>query len=176
MAKIRDNVPESLKWRVEDIYETPADWEAAYSSLEDKLDLSEYKGKLGDADVLFECLEKLNEIDLELGKLSVYAFMKRDEDTRKSEFTALQSRVDMLNMKLSANAAFITPELTALPVKTLKEFAENTPGCYYIDASEWEELSNPDLLVADGVHFNAEGYRLYGEFFKEALKDELARF
>lgn len=58
----------------------------------------------------------------------------------------------------------------------LKEFAENTPGCYYIDASEWEELSNPDLLVADGVHFNAEGYRLYGEFFKEVLKDELARF
>jgi len=164
MAKIRDNVPESLKWRVEDIYETPADWEAAYSSLEDKLDLSEYKGKLGDADVLFECLEKLNEIDLELGKLSVYAFMKRDEDTRKSEFTALQSRVDMLNMKLSANAAFITPELTALPVKTLKEFAENEKLKDYDYSIRSIIRKKPHVLSAEMEQMLSQEGRIFGSF------------
>ena len=28
MAKNRDLVPENLKWRVEDIFETQADWDA----------------------------------------------------------------------------------------------------------------------------------------------------
>lgn len=124
MALDRNNVPENRKWRVEDIYETQEDWEKVYASVEGKLDFSKYEGKLADADMLFECLEKLNEVEYDLSQLSVYAFMRRDEDTRKSEFAALQARVQMLGMKLSGNIAFLTPELTALPVETLEAFAK----------------------------------------------------
>lgn len=49
--------------------------------------------------------------------------MKHDEDTRNSEYTALQARSDMLEMKLAGATAFVTPELTALPVKTLEALA-----------------------------------------------------
>jgi hypothetical protein len=58
----------------------------------------------------------------------------------------------------------------------MKEFAENTPNCFYLDTFEYEPLRNPDLFVSDGVHFNQQGYLVYGDFFKEALKDELARY
>ena len=58
----------------------------------------------------------------------------------------------------------------------LKEFAEKTPNCFYLDAFSYEPLRNPDLFVKDGIHFNQEGYRVYEAFYKEALKDELARF
>lgn len=58
----------------------------------------------------------------------------------------------------------------------MKEFAECTPNCYYLDPLSHAPLRNPDLYVQDGVHFNQEGYRLYADFFKEALAEELARF
>jgi len=58
----------------------------------------------------------------------------------------------------------------------LRQFAEETPNCFYLDIAGHEPLQNPDLLGADGVHFNPEGYRVYADFFREALKEELARF
>ena len=57
-----------------------------------------------------------------------------------------------------------------------KEFAQNTPNCYYLNAADYAPLRNPDLFVKDGIHFNQDGYRVYEAFYKEALKDELARF
>ena len=123
MALERKDVPEHLKWRVEDIFETQEDWEKVYTKLEGKLDFSKYEGKLGDADMLFECFEKLGEIEVDLNKLAVYAFMRHDEDTRDSTYTALMSRINTIEMKLSGNIAFITPELTSLPTETLEAFA-----------------------------------------------------
>ncbi len=123
MALERKDVPEHLKWRVEDIFETQEDWEKVYSAVEKKLDFSKYEGKLGDADMLFECFEKLGEIEVDLNKLAVYAFMRHDEDTRDSTYTALMSRINTIEMKLSGNIAFITPELTSLPTETLEAFA-----------------------------------------------------
>ncbi len=123
MALERKDVPEHLKWRVEDIFETQEEWEKVYASLEGKLDFSKYEGKLGDADMLFECFEKLGELEVDLNKLAVYAFMRHDEDTRDSTYTALMSRINTIEMKLSGNIAFITPELTSLPTETLEAFA-----------------------------------------------------
>jgi hypothetical protein len=60
--------------------------------------------------------------------------------------------------------------------KWLKEFADRTPNCFYIDPKGYAPLLRDDIFVEDGVHYNREGYRLFGEFFREALKDELERF
>jgi hypothetical protein len=58
----------------------------------------------------------------------------------------------------------------------LKEFAEKTPRCHYIDAFEYPPLTENDIYIADGVHFNAKGYEALSDFFNEALKDELAKY
>lgn len=58
----------------------------------------------------------------------------------------------------------------------VKAFAESTPDCFFLDVLEYEPLKRKDIYVEDGVHFNQEGYHLYAEFYKEALKEELARF
>ena len=60
--------------------------------------------------------------------------------------------------------------------RIVKEFAENTPNCYYLDTLEYAPLDRKDIYIEDGVHFNQAGYDIYAEFFKEALKDELAAF
>ena len=109
MARERDLVPASLKWRLEDIFETVEDWNKCYDEVSDKLDFSKYEGKLSDPDTLFECLEAINAVMIDVSRLAVYAFMKHDEDTRKSETMALMSRMDMLEMKLMGNIAFVNP-------------------------------------------------------------------
>ena len=58
----------------------------------------------------------------------------------------------------------------------LREFAEEMPDCRYISTSDYVPLHRDDIYVEDNVHYNQEGYRIYGDFFKEALKDELAQF
>lgn len=62
--------------------------------------------------------------------------------------------------------------------KMLKDFAESNPGCYYIDPKSYAPLVTDmdGIFVEDGVHYNREGYRRYGDFFRAALKTELERF
>ncbi|MBQ8409846.1 MAG: oligoendopeptidase F [Clostridia bacterium] len=123
MGKERDQVPANLKWRVEDIFETVDEWNKVYDEVSEKLDFSKYEGKLSDPDMLFACLEGINEVMIDVNRLAAYAFLRHDEDTRKSEFAALQSRMDTLEMKLMGGIAFVNPELTELPVETLEKFA-----------------------------------------------------
>ena len=123
MAKERKDVPQNRKWNTDHIFASQKEWDDLYASLEGKLDFSAYKGKLNNAETILQCMEGINAVVKDLSFLSVYAFMRRDEDTRNSEFDALQSRVQMLSMKFSAGVSFITPELTALPVEKLEELA-----------------------------------------------------
>ena len=58
----------------------------------------------------------------------------------------------------------------------LREFAEETPGVTYLDITASVPLSRKDIYVADNVHYNNEGYKLYADFFREVLKDEFDRF
>ena len=123
MAKERKDVPASRKWNTDDIFASQKEWDDLYASLEGKLDFSAYKGKLNNAETILACMEAVNAVVKDLSILSVYAFMRRDEDTRLSEFDALQTRVQMLSMKFSANVSFSNPEMTALPVEKLEELA-----------------------------------------------------
>jgi len=58
----------------------------------------------------------------------------------------------------------------------IRKFCEKTPGCIYVDALEYEPLHAEDIFAADGTHFNQKGYEIYADFYREVLKDELARF
>ncbi len=165
MSKDRSTVPANRKWRVEDIFETVEAWEATYASCEGDLDFSEYEGKLSDAETVLACLTRLNEVILKLNHLAVYAHMRHDEDSRSSEFTALNVRVSMLAMKLGEATAFITPELSALPTETLEAFAADprlsdydyTIRCLiktkpHVLSREMEELMAQGERVFDGYH------------------------
>lgn len=58
----------------------------------------------------------------------------------------------------------------------LKHFAEEMPNCYYLDPLSYEPLLAEGIHIEDGVHFNQKGYELYADFFREALKDDLAEY
>ena len=162
MAKERRDVPEHLKWRVEDIFETQGDWERAYEDVSHKLDFSAYEGKLSCADTLLECFEKLNEVSLTLSHLSVYAFMKHDEDTRDDAAVALGARVDKLGMELSGSTSFITPELTALPMETLEAFANDPKFADYDYSIRGIMKNKPHVLSKETEAVLSQGGRAFG--------------
>ena len=87
-----------------------------------------------------------------------------------------ECRVYLCGANLRRN---VTPERRLATDKYdafLREFAENTPNCFFIDSKEYEPLTRNDIYVEDGVHFNSKGYEIYAEYFKKALKEELDKF
>ena len=46
----------------------------------------------------------------------------------------------------------------------------------YRDPLSHEPLFAKDIYVSDGVHFNQKGYDIYADFYREVLKDELAKY
>ena len=58
----------------------------------------------------------------------------------------------------------------------VKSFAEVEPDCIFLDLYDHPEFLRKDIFIEDGVHFNQEGYDLYAAFYREALKDELAKY
>lgn len=121
MSKNRNEVAENLKWRLTDIFKDTAEFDALLDKVSKIADMSAYEGKLSDKKTLLECLKKMDEIDTDLEKLDVYAYMKKDLDTRDSESQALLTRVENVIISYSSSISFMTPELTSLPEKYLED-------------------------------------------------------
>ena len=165
MALEREQVPANRKWRTEDIFATQEDWEALYGKVEAavaaKPGFAAYQGKLTDAATVLECMDKLNAIMLDVIRLDVYAFMRGDEDTRKSEFVALKSRMSQLEMKLAAETAFITPELTSLPAETLEAFAADPRLSDYDYTLRLLIKEKPHILSQETEEVLSQGARVF---------------
>ena len=58
----------------------------------------------------------------------------------------------------------------------LQEFAASHERCTFVDKLAYEPLRRRDIFVEDGIHYNQQGYDLYADFYREVLKDELAKF
>lgn len=54
-------------------------------------------------------------------------------------------------------------------------FCDERENRHFLDPKPAFENAPRDVF-ADHIHFNQKGYDIYGAFFREALKDELARF
>ncbi len=164
MAKERENVPQNLKWKTEDIFATMQDWEDLYQKVSQKLDFSAYEGKLNNVETVLECFTKLNEVTLDMNRLAVYAFMKHDEDTRKSEYVALNSRMTTIEIQLGKNTSFIVPELTALPVKKLEEFVRDERLKDYDYTLKGIIKQKPHVLSRETEEILAQGGKVFDGF------------
>ena len=164
MALDRNQVPAERKWRVEDIFENVEAWNAMYAECEGELNFSEFEGKLNTVENVLACMERLNALILKLNKLAIYAHIRHDEDSRNSEFTALSARFSMLAMKLSGATAFITPELTALPVETLTAFAADPRMSDYDYTIKCIIKDKPHVLSKEMEALLSQGSRVFGGY------------
>ncbi|MDR1940544.1 MAG: oligoendopeptidase F, partial [Clostridiales bacterium] len=118
----RGEIQEKYKWRVEDIFK---DDDAFFAELDGAAKetgiLSGYKGRLSDKTALLECLRAEEGLSKRLNLLGLYAHMKKDEDTKNVKYAAMYDRLIALSVKISSEASFITPEISAFDDGLLTE-------------------------------------------------------
>lgn len=79
----RSEIAAEDTWRLEDIFATEEDWEAAFKAVKEDLKKAEgHKGTLGEsAEKLFSALQLQDEVFEKLGKVYSYSHMRNDQDT-----------------------------------------------------------------------------------------------
>ena len=109
----RDEIPESDKWRIDKIYETPAKWNE---------ELKDFEGKLGNKEDLKAFLLLNEKLSRKLGKLYVYAHMRSHEDTSNPEMQSLVNKIDPYSAEFSSYTAYFVPEILSLKEGTIENF------------------------------------------------------
>ena len=109
----RKDIDKSLKWDTEKIYKTDEDF---YKDVEEVKKLLEktktYKGRiLQSADSLYDFLKTSEKLERKFFKLSVYASLKSDEDTRVAKYQEMSKVGDNLFAEIARELSFITPEI-----------------------------------------------------------------
>ncbi|MBP5467117.1 MAG: oligoendopeptidase F [Clostridia bacterium] len=113
-------------WAIEDIYKDETEWENDRKKAEEMIpSLSEYKGKLFDAENFAAYMKRQESIARIIDKLYVYAMMLHDSDTANSNYDSLLGKAMALSVSFSSATSFDTPELTALPEETINGFIKN---------------------------------------------------
>ncbi len=120
----RNEIDSQFKWDLEAIYSTDEKWEEDFKKVKALADqMAGFEGKLQEsANTLHDALElnaKLSEL---MGKVFVYARMRKDEDNGNSKYQGLADRASSLSIQVGSATSFIVPEILAIPTETLNKY------------------------------------------------------
>ena len=125
----RSKVAEKDTWRLEDLYESEDLWRASKEKLVKELDsVLQYKGTLTtSADSLLACLNLNSELSKEFTRLSAYASMKSDQDTRVAHQMGLKQEMAQIGTNFNSITSFIEPELVKMNKEDIDRFILELP-------------------------------------------------
>ncbi|RCW69744.1 oligoendopeptidase F [Saliterribacillus persicus] len=126
----REEIPENLTWKLEDIYETDNAWEEALTEVKQEIPaFEEYQGSLAESsDKLKGILVLQDEVSEKLSKLYTYAHMRYDQDTTNTFYQAMNQKAEMVITQASSAMSFIVPEILTIPEDKLTKFIEENKG------------------------------------------------
>ncbi len=113
------------KWATEEIFSSDNEWEKEFSELSKQISFDNFRGKLNEKAQFLACMKEQERLGRIFEKLSVYAMMKHDENTKNATHDAMVGKITSLGAKFGASTAFIMPELTALTDKELQAFIDD---------------------------------------------------
>lgn len=120
----RKDIPETLKWSIEDIYEDDRAWESDFSKIDGLVEaVVSFAGRIAEsAETLFDLLKAEETLERLISKLFLYARMHSDENTKDSHYQGLTTRIQSKSVKVNEAIAFITPEIMASDEAVLMGF------------------------------------------------------
>ena len=126
----RSEVEAKYKWDLTDIYASNEVWQQTKEELASRLpEVESFKGKLtGSAADLLACLELTSQIRKESIKLSIYAGMHSDLDTRDMKYSGMEKEIQQLGTDIRTKLAFINPEILSVDWSVIEGFIEEEPG------------------------------------------------
>lgn len=129
----RADIPEAMRWRLEDLYPTDEAWEADFQRVKDAIPtLQAFAGTLAESPArLAECLRLRDDTFARCERVYVYAFTRIDEDSTNATYQALYSRSQRLSVELRTAASFIEPELLQLPDDRLAMYLDSPELALY---------------------------------------------
>lgn len=159
--KGRNEIPNQYKWKIEKIYESVEAWEDDFRILKAKAPkLSEYAGKLGEADRLLEFFKFDEEVSRLSDKLFMYAHLKSDEDKNNSTYQAINDKINVYMAELKSIGAFFRPEILSLAEGKIDREMEQVP-----------ELKKYDFLLKDILKFKPHSMSKEQEELMAAVSD-----
>lgn len=126
----RSEVPENLKWKVEDLFSSVEEWRSSLEKIENSLSIFEdFNGKLSESStILLDCLKAQESLLEKLVLVGTYASLKQSEDGTNPINQANSSLFASLHAKVNAATSFIQSEILELPDETLARFLEEEQG------------------------------------------------
>lgn len=117
----RTDIEAKYKWRLEDMYSDDKVWEEEIKTFSKMLKkLTTFRGKLNNADSIYDCLALSDEMDILFERIYCYSRMRRDENSVVDKYVSMSARAAALGSEYSAYGAFISPELCALDTEFLE--------------------------------------------------------
>ena len=126
----RSAVPAEQTWDLEGLYPDTVAWEADLARLEAMLpDLTCFAGRLGEgAGQLLACLQAEEAVGLVTRRVFWYASHRSAEDLGDPGRQSLYQKAVAAYSRVAAAAAFIKPEILALPAGTVQAYLATEPG------------------------------------------------
>jgi oligoendopeptidase F len=121
---------ESDTWDLGHIYPSVEAWSEAKDALEARLpEIDACKGHLGDSsEKLLECSEMLSGMFKEWARISSYASMASDADTRDADNQQRLTEVRIMGSQFGEKLSFLSPEIVAIGEETLRSYLDEQDG------------------------------------------------
>ncbi len=132
----RSKIPDAYRWNLADLYPTDDAWQKSKESFEARLGtagkkngaLKKFRGKLAsNPKTLLACLDLSSSLGKEFARLSAYASMASDQDTRDPKYLAMVQAMGQIGSTFGAKAAFIEPELLKMGKEKIRGFLAREP-------------------------------------------------
>lgn len=126
----RNEIDLKYKWDLEAIYANDQDWEHDFKKAKDLADqLKKYEGKLENSPQdLLHVLKLSDQVSELVGRIFVYARMRKDEDNTNAKYQALADRANSLSIEVNSASSYIVPEILAISTETLKKYIQEEKG------------------------------------------------
>ncbi|MFB6244847.1 MAG: oligoendopeptidase F [Candidatus Nanohaloarchaea archaeon] len=126
MVSERDEIDESYKWDLEQLFESDEEWEKNFEKAREEIEeLERFEGRVTEsAETLKEFLKLREELKRTVTDLNSYASKRYDEDTRRDEYQALKSRASTLASELSSKLSFFEPEVQEAGRERIQELMQ----------------------------------------------------
>jgi oligoendopeptidase F len=125
----RSAIPDQYKWNLTDLYSSDDAWKQEKEKLVAEIPaIGQYAGKLGSsAQQLLACLDLTTQLNKDFSRLSSYAGLSSDQDTRVSKYLGMQQEISQIGSTFAAKAAFIEPEILKIDSAKVQEFLKSEP-------------------------------------------------
>lgn len=122
----RSQLDPKYMWDLEQVFKSDEEWEAAFQEVKNALpSLKAYQGKLTEsASTLLEAFQLRDDVAQKMGKVFVYAHLKKDEDNTNSKYVGFENRAHSLYVELSSSLSYLVPELLSTDEETINRFLE----------------------------------------------------